>query len=112
MKIVKLPAIKPLNFGRGNIYTHGASGFNRGCKCNICTQSNRDKSNSFRLAKKDLPKDGIKHGKTGYISYSCRCEICTEAQRTYCRNYYRKLRLSNKLLKYLIEPFNKEQNDN
>jgi len=53
------------------VVSHGLSGYERGCKCEICSEAKRQVYRARKL---------VSHGCSGYTA-GCRCETCTAAVR-------------------------------
>lgn len=67
--------------------------YNRGCRCDKCLQTNRDRCNRSRWVrialrqklKKVLPVD---HGIYGtYTNWGCRCNVCKRKNTDKCKQY-------------------------
>ena len=60
---------------------HGTrTGYQRGCRCDRCTDAHRVRCAQWRQHVAPLPDGDPRHGTTnGYRNYGCRCGPCTDA---------------------------------
>lgn len=65
---------------------HGTlSRYVKGCRCEQCTEANRERTRARRAAHAGTPAEEFRHGATGYTDYGCRCETCKDGHRVSCR---------------------------
>lgn len=64
-----------------HVAQHGSKSlYQQGCRCEPCTQANRDSGRALRG--KEPPHHGTV---SGYQNYGCKCELCREAGREFRR---------------------------
>jgi hypothetical protein len=69
--------------------THGRSGYEGGCRCDICKDAKAAHS-KVQLVKRivNVPLADLKHGSySTYQNYACRCVPCCAANTEYMRAY-------------------------
>lgn len=74
------------------IRSHGRTGYNKGCRCDVCRAAMARDARKSYAARKDRPvPEQVEHGKSCYANWGCRCEVCTaaatEANRPAARRY-------------------------
>lgn len=68
--------------------SHGATGYEQGCPCDVCRQANTDRAASKReRRRRETPFDEIPHGPLGYKNYGCPCDVCKEGHRLDAADY-------------------------
>ncbi len=81
--------------GTWHVHTHGAGGYSRGCRCDICKAGKaaymRDKRAAAAVRRREAQArgetyvaSGVYHGTAAsYRDASCRCERCVEAVKVF-----------------------------
>lgn len=70
------------------VLRHGRkSAYNKGCRCDDCTEANTLAARARRLVVR-LDANDFRHGTlNGYCNYSCRCAACTAVHNERMRQY-------------------------
>jgi len=80
---------------RGPGLVCGAAGYNSGCRCDYCRESNNTRMRAQYRARqqREIPPD-VAHGRyTTWQNWSCRCGPCREARGAMRRPYIRQWRV-------------------
>lgn len=89
-----------------NVKTHGRNGYDRGCRCEVCSKAKSDWA-KLHYRKGRWGTVPARHGQSGYTTYGCRCEVCTDAQKQYDVAY--RLKHSVELNEYHFDKYTRKQ---
>lgn len=67
------------------VTTHGTTGYQAGCRCEVCKEARRSYMAEYRARK--LASSDFTHGIVSGYQAGCRCEECRAAQRKYMTEY-------------------------
>lgn len=97
--IVDARSYHPLEdiFTDENDYRHGKlNGYNAGCRCARCRETNREQSKKRRAERKPLAENDSRHGTfNGYGNWKCRCAACRLAWSIRNKEYASRKKKSN-----------------
>lgn len=72
-------------------YKHGAAGYERGCRCDICVEDRKRiwAKNKLNRQNSEPPEHGTR---SAYWNWGCRCDLCKEASKGFNREVQRRYR--------------------
>lgn len=76
--------------GTEKTFKHGSTGYNKGCRCDVCKRAKNfiAKRRRERLKGSEPPEHGISQS---YSVYGCRCDVCVDARSKRRKDYVKDL---------------------
>lgn len=70
------------------IRTHGRSGYNRGCRCEVCREACNTYQREQRAIRAQRTEDAPHGTRGGYVNWGCRCDPCSKVHSDYMKAYW------------------------